>query len=132
MGESRSKGNTHEERRAHALDTRLEDAEVVVMLSRKDGKLTMSMIARDDPPDAQSSAVKFAAFLSANFTQLAGEAMALSNAHQASEEGETDAPQQGVHLIDSDTAKGTILGADGRVINSERLAGEGAIKVVPR
>lgn len=132
MGESRSKGNTHEERRAHALDTRLQDAEVVVMLSRKDGKLTIGSITREDPPDQSSPAVKFASFLLSNFTQLAGEAMALAAAHEANETGETDAPQHGVHLIDSDTAKGTILGADGRVINSERLAGEGAIKVVPR
>lgn len=98
MGEARNRG-TFAERQRQARDSAFEEAEVLVALSKDaNGGLRVQMVTRDEEPDQASPALIFAGYLNANLQQLAGEATALHRAHKANENGETDAPQDGVHI----------------------------------
>lgn len=100
MGQASARGN-HAERREQSLDRQLDEAEILVFLKGDNGKLTMSMLNRDDPPNQDSPAVIFAAYLSANWEQLAGEAMALYTSHSAATRGEL--PMEGQVLAAAPT-----------------------------
>lgn len=87
MGEANNRGD-HAERREQAIERHLEEAEVIIMLKATDGRLEVSMLPRDEEPNQDSPAVIFAAFINANFEQLAGQAMSLYMSHAAAERGE--------------------------------------------
>lgn len=123
MGEANSRG-TFEERRNQSLERQLEQSEVIVFLKAEEGKLNISTLTRDEQPNQDSPAVIFAAFLNANFRELAGQAMALAMSHAMAETGEL--PHAGTVIQES--AKPQILDAGGKVARSDqplRIVGAG-------
>jgi hypothetical protein len=76
MGEAKARG-TAEERREQSINRELDTAECVIFLKATDGKLNIGFLPRDEEPNQDSPAMIFAAYVNANFTQLAGEAMAM-------------------------------------------------------
>jgi hypothetical protein len=76
MGEANNRGN-HSERREQSLERELDTAECLMFLSGEGGKLRVAFLPRDEQPNVDSPAMVFAAYINANWEQLAGEAMAL-------------------------------------------------------
>ena len=115
MGQARERG-TYEERREQSLERQLDEAECIVFLkSGQDGKLRIAFLPRDETPNTESPAMIFAAYLGNNFTQLAGEAMALSISHAAVQMGE--APAAGQVMVATPTR--SVLDAQGNVARSD-------------
>lgn len=114
MGQARERG-TYEERREQSLERQLDEAECIVFLKSDNGKLKISFLPRDAEPNTESPAMIFAAYLGNNFTQLAGEAMALSISHAAVQMGE--APAAGQVMVATPTR--SVLDAQGNVARSD-------------
>lgn len=110
MGQANSRG-TFEERREQALEREMDEAECIVFLKSDNGKLKISFLPRDAEPNVDSPAMIFAAYLGNNFTQLAGEAMALSISHAAVQMGE--APAAGQVMVATPTR--SVLDAQGNI-----------------
>ena len=110
MGQANSRG-TFEERREQALEREMDEAECIVFLKSDNGKLKISFLTRDAEPNVDSPAMIFAAYLGNNFTQLAGEAMALSISHAAVQMGE--APAAGQVMVATPTR--SVLDAQGNI-----------------
>lgn len=115
MGQANNRG-TFDDRREQALEREMDEAECIVFLKSDNGKLKISFLPRDAEPNVDSPAMIFAAYLGNNFTQLAGEAMALSISHAAVQMGE--APAGGQLMVATPTrsvldAHGNIARADG-------------------
>ena len=110
MGQANSRG-TFEERREQALEREMDEAECIVFLKSDNGKLKISFLPRDAEPNTESPAMIFAAYLGNNFTQLAGEAMALSISHAAVQMGE--APAAGQVMVATPTR--SVLDAQGNI-----------------
>lgn len=110
MGQANSRG-TFEERREQALEREMDEAECIVFLKSDNGKLKISFLPRDAEPTTESPAMIFAAYLGNNFTQLAGEAMALSISHAAVQMGE--APAAGQVMVATPTR--SVLDAQGNI-----------------
>ena len=123
MGEAKNRG-THEERREQALERRLETSEVIFFFDANDGKLNFGTLTRDDPPNQDSPAVIFAAYIHANFERLAGEAIALHDSHEAAQRGQlpmgnviVGAPKRSIVTPAGDIASEeapALVGPDGR------------------
>lgn len=109
MGEAKARGD-FVERRDQRLNEMVESAEILCAFRIDDtGNLRMETLARDEPPDQDSPAVGFVAYLNANWKQLAGEALALMSSVKGAEiAGRSD--------IGSDT----IILPNGRAANEER------------
>lgn len=120
MGEANTRG-THQERREQSLERQLDDAECLVFLSVKDGKLHAGFLPRDESPNQDSPAMIFAAFLSENFKNLAGQAVALHEQHKAERDPAviTDVPRRSVLGPDGNIARG---GDDVQVVVPEGRA----------
>ena len=114
MGEANNRG-TFEERREQSLERQLDEAECIVFLKSVDGKLSIGFLPRDETPRPDSPAMIFAAYLSNNFKELAGEALALSISHQAVLEGE--APASGTVL--SSIATRSLVDAQGNIARAD-------------
>lgn len=110
MGEANNRG-TFDERREQSLERHLDESECIVFLKSDNGKLNIGFLPRDETPNTESPAMIFAAFLSNNFTELAGQAMALSISNAAVQMGE--APAEGRVLVQAPTR--SILAADGNI-----------------
>ena len=121
MGEANNRGD-HAERLEQAIERHLDEAEVLIMLKADDGKLEVSMLPRDEDPNQDSPAVIFAAFINANFKELAGQAMALYMSHAAAERGEL--PMEG---------SGQIVEAPKRSVVDQagQIAGAGPVLLGP-
>lgn len=81
MGEANARG-TLDERIEEAKIKAFDEAEVIIILSTKDGKLNVKMLPRDDEPDQDSPAVIFASFIDHNCKQLAHQAGSLHTAYK--------------------------------------------------
>lgn len=118
MGEANQRG-TFEERRAEAQERELDNAECLIFLSAENGKLNIRMLPRDETPNQDSPAMIFAAYINANFSQLAGEAMALYESHAAglpragviAEAPKRSVQDYGGNIADGD--KPRLMGPDG-------------------
>lgn len=116
MGEANTRG-TAQERREQSLERQLDEAECLVFLSVKDGKLHAGFLPRDENPDQDSPAMIFAAFLSENFKNLAGQAIALHDQYKSERDP----------AVITDVPRRSVLGPDGNIARS----GEDVEIVVP-
>lgn len=82
MGQANNRG-TAAERREQSLERELDTAECLMFLSGEDGNLRVAFLPRDEQPNVDSPAMVFAAYINANWEQLAGEAMALHASYKA-------------------------------------------------
>lgn len=106
MGQANTRGN-HQERREQSLERQLDEAECLVFLSVKDGTLHAGFLPRDENPDQDSPAMIFAAFMSANFKNLAGQAIALHDQHKSERDPKviTEAPARSILTTDGNIAR---------------------------
>lgn len=128
MGEAKARAATFEERRDLRLNEMVEQAEVMLTLRVDDKKkVVLSMLSRDDPPEQTSAAVAVAAFLSANWDALVGQALALHSvamsgqaaAHPDLNGGITVLDARGMPASNEDGKQVFILGAGGGFISSQ-------------
>jgi hypothetical protein len=127
MGEARARG-THEQHREDALLKAIDDAEVLVFLSAKDGGINLQILPRDEEPNADSLAVIIASWLNSNLEAITKAAVLAKMqseqpaANVATEGGDmrviASRPVRSVTTVEGGLANEapTLLGPDGRAL----------------
>lgn len=129
MGEANQRGTRPQRvaqadaRREQDLVDLLNGSDVCIFLSAKEGKLDMKTITAEEKPNNDNVAVLFAAYLNANFSQLAGEAASLAASHAAGLPSSATVVEPGRRSVigsDGQIARAgeapAVLGPDGRPI----------------